>query len=109
MEYSVYERTNEEILFFLMKKYFLWINQDIHHYEKREERNTQRRIFVSANDLAASCWHFGDVYLHDPGPLVRITSHMNSEEYIYILSDVILPYVAEIFPDLSSFLPFRII
>lgn len=33
-----------------------------------------------------------------PGPLVRTTAHMNSEEYIQILSDVMMPYFAETFP-----------
>ncbi|KYN02068.1 hypothetical protein ALC62_07122 [Cyphomyrmex costatus] len=36
---------------------------------------------------------------HGPGPLVRITPHINSEEYIHILSDVMLSYVAETFPE----------
>src|SRR5580765_5396605 len=41
---------------------------------------------------------WGCMTSHGPGPLVRTTPHMNSEEYIQILSDVMLPYIAETFP-----------
>jgi len=35
---------------------------------------------------------------HGPGSLMRTAPHMNSEEYIQILSNVVLPYIAETFP-----------
>jgi len=35
---------------------------------------------------------------HGSGSLMRIATHMNSEEYIQILSNVVLPYIAETFP-----------
>lgn len=41
---------------------------------------------------------WGCMSSHGPGPLARITPHMNSEEYINILSDVMMPYIAETFP-----------
>jgi len=41
---------------------------------------------------------WGCMSLCGPGPLVRTTPHMNSEEYIQILSNVMLPYIAETFP-----------
>ncbi|CAL1672077.1 unnamed protein product [Lasius platythorax] len=34
-------------------------------------------------------------------PLVRTTPHMNSEEYIHILSNVMMPYVSETFPGIT--------
>lgn len=37
-----------------------------------------------------------------PGSLIRTTWHMNGEEYFHILSNVMMPYVAETFPGISS-------
>lgn len=41
---------------------------------------------------------WGCMSSHGLGPLVRTTPHMNSEEYIHILAEVMMPYVAESFP-----------
>lgn len=46
--------------------------------------------------ITLSFW--GCMTSRGPGPLVRTTRNMNGEEYRTILSDVMMPYVAETFP-----------
>jgi len=68
-------------------------------WRMRETRYAEENIRFRQRCGRITLGFWGCMTSHGPGPLVRTTPHMNSEEYIRILSDVMLPYIAETFPD----------
>lgn len=58
--------------------------------------NENVRFRQQSGRITLGFW--GCMSSHGPGQLVRTTPHMNSEEYIQILSNMMLPYIDETFP-----------
>jgi len=68
-------------------------------WRTRGERYLEKNIRFRQRCGRITLGFWGCMTSLGPGPLVRTTPHMNSEEYIRILSNVMIPYVAETFPE----------
>lgn len=67
-------------------------------WRTRGTRYAQENVRFRQRSGRITLGFWGCMSSRGPGPLVRTTPHMNSEEYINILSNVMMPYVAETFP-----------
>lgn len=63
-------------------------------------RYAQENIRFRARCGRITLAFWGCMTSRGPGPLVQTTPHMDSEEYIHILSNEMMPYIAETFPDI---------
>lgn len=68
-------------------------------WRTRGTRYAKENIRFRARCGRITLGFWGYMTSRGPGPLVPTTPHMNSVEYIHILSNVMLPYIAETFPD----------
>lgn len=98
LEHLVWDREWNVTIFSDEKVFNTDENGRITLWRLRGTRYAEENVRFRQRSGRITLGFWGCMSSHGPGPLVRTTPHMNSEEYIQILSDVILPYIAEIFP-----------